>query len=800
MTSENSSPPSTYSRIQRDVQAYEARGWHPIRVKPKSKAPVEPGWQNSHPTAADFRSDDNVGIMFGTKSGNVVDLDFDCPQARFLSRLKCFFGDLPSFRRQGLPEDQPGHRLVICRDAPDKKIEYGFTTKAEKASVSGIGLPKQMIMEIRAGGCQTVVPPSLIGGEKLVWNPGNFDPIPQMDWLTLETRAGLLAFCSFAAASYPDEGNRDNFCMHLGGVLIHAEVDVEDAEEIISAIAVWNSDTENRDGKARAALAKKEAGQPLTGLPVFLDFLGMKPCEQKLRKWLGLSGLSNGGANPPAGAIVVDNPDLDELTRQIEDLLLESEVKVYLRGSELVRSRILGQGKGSFGRATWRHKGAIELVRATPGWLAQKVSKYRKFHRRGRSGALSEVAPPYRLMALLHETAEERNFPPIIGLSLTPTIGREEPGYDANTGLVLEFQSGEFPRADMAPTRKDALAALDRLAGPLRRFPFADDSARSVALSAMISAVIRGELSTCPLHAFDAPAAGTGKSKLAEICGLLSTGVPPSGISWSMSEEENEKRLIALFRSGSQVVMIDNVTSYLEGNNLCTALTHETIQGRILGSSEVVTLPTRTLILATGNNLVLRGDLCRRSLLCRLDAKMSHPKDRMFNFDPVSEVRENRAQLVVDALTVVRAYLTAEAPRQLPAFGSFDEWSRLVRAPLVWLGQADPCESRAEIRANDPIAEERAEVLCALLRKYEIETKFRISDIDESLKSELARHLRDAAWNSRRAGRLLTRHKDLPYLGVVLRCRPSGSGVQEYWIEGEPELALAAEIRRESPM
>jgi putative DNA primase/helicase len=37
-----------------------------------------------------------------------------------------------------------------------------------------------------------------------------------------------------------------------------------------------------------------------------------------------------------------------------------------------------------------------------------------------------------------------------------------------------------------------------------------------------------------------------------------------------------------------------------------------------------------------------------------------------------------------------------------PPLGSYDEWTKFVRAPLVWLGEADPAESMEALRGEDP--------------------------------------------------------------------------------------------------
>jgi hypothetical protein len=52
----------------------------------------------------------------------------------------------------------------------------------------------------------------------------------------------------------------------------------------------------------------------------------------------------------------------------------------------------------------------------------------------------------------------------------------------------------------------------------------------------------------------------------------------------------------------------------------------------------------------------------------------------------------------------LRAFVVAGRPGlgELESFGRFEEWSNLVRGALVWLGEPDPCETRADIDTDDP--------------------------------------------------------------------------------------------------
>jgi hypothetical protein len=49
----------------------------------------------------------------------------------------------------------------------------------------------------------------------------------------------------------------------------------------------------------------------------------------------------------------------------------------------------------------------------------------------------------------------------------------------------------------------------------------------------------------------------------------------------------------------------------------------------------------------------------------------------------------------------MRAYLAAGAPSVCGPFGSYAEWSQMVRSPLAWLGEPDPVASVDTTQAED---------------------------------------------------------------------------------------------------
>jgi hypothetical protein len=123
---------------------------------------------------------------------------------------------------------------------------------------------------------------------------------------------------------------------------------------------------------------------------------------------------------------------------------------------------------------------------------------------------------------------------------------------------------------------------------------------------------------------------------------------------------------------------------------------------RILGQSRNIDAPSNACLFATGNNLAVGGDMTRRTLLCSLDPKVERPELRTFSVNPLQEASKNRGAYVVAALTIMRAHHLADYPHTAGPLGSFEAWSRRVRAALIWVGAGDPCETIERARKSDP--------------------------------------------------------------------------------------------------
>jgi hypothetical protein len=123
-----------------------------------------------------------------------------------------------------------------------------------------------------------------------------------------------------------------------------------------------------------------------------------------------------------------------------------------------------------------------------------------------------------------------------------------------------------------------------------------------------------------------------------------------------------------------------------------------------LGTNTLVTVPVLCTWLANGINLRFGNDFTRRVVLCEIDPQCERPEDRQCARDLRKWIPRNRPALVSAGLTALRAYIAAGRPDVgIKPLGSFEVWSGLVRAALIWLGETDPLQGRDEIEAFDPI-------------------------------------------------------------------------------------------------
>jgi hypothetical protein len=493
--------------------------------------------------------------------------------------------------------------------------------------------------------------------------------------------------------------------------------------------------------------------------------LGLLECEKEFRKWLDVAAPKQ-KQNDGRVHIEFDDGNIGHHVNQVTAVLAKATLPIYQIGGRLVEPIRLDKEEAEGGVV--RPAGALVLngiERYRLGDLMSQVIYLFEVTRdteHGISPCVAHIADHYL------KRAGHWPHPVLNGNVEAPTLRLDgtiasAAGYDPASGLYLDFRGAEFPTIPDQPRRDDARAALAVLKVPLEEFPFVDNAARSVALSAILTAFCRRTLNAAPLHAFDAPVRGTGKTLLANIAPMILTGRKVIPVSQGATEEEDEKRLLAILMRSDAVVLIDNINRPLQGDALCTILTEPSWQCRRLGHSEEVHVRTNTLFMATGNNLQFSGDMGRRGLICQLDAEMEKPEERPFKRDLNEYLLEHRGELGAAALTVLRAFIVAGRPgaKELTPYGSYEQWSALVRSALVWLGETDPCVTRELIEAVNP-AKGRLLALLAAMVGDSFRSAGQIvkaADVNERLRDALAEALPRGVITARALGVYLSKYK-----------------------------------------
>ena len=392
----------------------------------------------------------------------------------------------------------------------------------------------------------------------------------------------------------------------------------------------------------------------------------------------------------------------EQAVNEIERRLVASNRGLYQRGGVIVCAGSAKMPTSDGGEVVTQiiaNRGDYALVEDT-----EAVAKFVKFNAKGEP---RPCPPPLSLIYTLKDRGHRLRFPVLVGIFNCPSITAggqllDQPGYDPKTGILFDPLGVEFPRVPDCPSKRQAEKALARILQTLETFDFVSDDDRAVALSLDLTIIARRGLAFAPLHGFDAPVAGSGKSKLVDIASILATGHEAGVVSLGKNQEEAQKVLSSMLMRGDPLIAIDNLDQPLEGALLNQALTQTQVELRVLGLSKMVTARTTALMTATGNNLIVLGDATRRGVVGRLDPKVERPELRSFTYDPIADAKENRGELVVAVLTILKAYHSAGRPNPPTPLQSFTAWSNTVRGALLWLGQGDPVNTMRRLRSTDP--------------------------------------------------------------------------------------------------
>jgi hypothetical protein len=697
-------------------------------------------FQDRLPTEAEVRSwwerwqNANVGAALGPVSG-LIRGDVDGPggerQLRDLSG-----GDLPDTWEFTSGRENRGRGLLY---AIPPGVRLRTTARQPRPGEE---------LRFQAKGAQTVLPPSRHpSGTRYSWVPGHgpddTKPALAPAWLVEhlrepdpatapggrphepspdgDARADRATVLSALAALSNDDRIYDEWL--AVGMVLH---DVDPGEDMLEEWVRWSK----RSGKHRPGVCEKkwasfgrrpDGTDPETGRPY-------RVATPTLYRWARADGWArakNGqgdgagqdprGRDPAPRPVVLLGTDEHRVNDEAVAALADPQAapEVFQRGNALVT--VLRPAVPPKTGAIDRPPGTPRIAPLVPAQLRETLSRVADFRkpvvRKGRAETVS-AHPPDWCVAGVHARGHWHGVRTLEAVVEAPTLRPDgsvlgAPGWDPWTGLLYE-PNGDYPAVPRSPAHAQADEAVGVFLDLVHDFPFLTAEDRAAWLAALLTALARAGLDgPCPLFLIDANAPGTGKTMLLDSIALIATGRPMSRTSFPEADEELRKRITAVAIAGDRLVAFDNITGAFGGAALDAALTGTVWRDRLLGRSEMTPeLPLHAVWYATGNNVTLRGDVRRRVVPCRLETAEEKPEERTgFAYpDLLGHVRRHRGELVAAGLTILRAYVVAGRPvRGLAPFGSFENWSGLVRAAVFWATDGlDPCATRARLRDADP--------------------------------------------------------------------------------------------------
>lgn len=345
------------------------------------------------------------------------------------------------------------------------------------------------------------------------------------------------------------------------------------------------------------------------------------------------------------------------------------------------------------------------------------MSRSAKWLRTDPKAGLVAMAPPIDVAAIVHARRTHEKIRVIEAVTTAPiflsdgTILQTR-GYNGAVRVFLEPSvTVNVPDSPDRAVARDAVLLLKDLVSD---FKFATHADFSVWLAALLTPLTKASIrnAPAPLFCMSASTPGAGKSLLSEILALIVTGEPAETRSYNPKDPaEWGKRITAFVKSGAPLNVFDNVNGEFGPDEVVDRLITSTVwSDRILGASEAPPLPIVGTWIANGNNISPRGDTVRRSAICRIEVDTERPQERTgFKYERIKRhVAEHRAEYLTAALTILRAWHVAGRPQpKIPNWGSFEDWSDVVRAALVWTGLPDPflTQQRAALELGEPDGE-----------------------------------------------------------------------------------------------
>lgn len=385
-------------------------------------------------------------------------------------------------------------------------------------------------------------------------------------------------------------------------------------------------------------------------------------------------------------------PEIQINNRQLRDIVKDSLAALYAANdppSIFVRS-------GQLVYVDRDERERPSIIDVTKDHLRGRLSRAANYIRAGENSDTATYPPDDVCRDILSMPASEWQFPPLEVVVEIPTLRADgtildTPGYDAASRMLYipdsNLRMAPIPEDPVSDEVDEAISLLNEAVG---EFPYSDQASRANLFGLLLTPIVRPTINgTTPIALIDAPQAGTGKSLLANVVSLITTGRHAPMMPYPNSEEEMQKQIGSTLLQGRSLVCFDNVEGILKSPTLALVLTAKDYEDRILGVSKNMLVSNRATWIATGNNIRPSGDLPRRCYHIRLDAKTSKPYiGRQYKHENLEAwVIEHRGELIRALLILARRWFDLGCLQYVQnPLGSFEQWHRTIGGILQCAG------------------------------------------------------------------------------------------------------------------
>jgi hypothetical protein len=450
-----------------------------------------------------------------------------------------------------------------------------------------------------------------------------------------------------------------------------------------------------------------------------------------------------------------------------------------------------------------------------------ELEKRFEFHKFDKKKASIPSTCPDRIAKSLLSEGQWLSLKPLDRISRIPLLQwnggiNDIPGYYLEEKTILDVKKDEF-KFKSEPTIDDAKNALKKLKHFFREFHFKDllgiqdkinasSIDRSGAIAALLTAVSRHMYDFAPCFITNAHTPGSGKGTLASVITMIQDGKVQSERTWNPDPIELDKVIVSELLNQPPSLVIGNIDSKFGGSIIESLLTKAQYPGRVLGLSKMVYPSTKTLLMANGNNLTISKDMVRRSIMTRLDCGVEKPQNIEYEVkDIIGYTKLHRSQLFVYALTILQAFLlSGEVDTPRSKLNGFEDWDKLVRGALLWVGESDPVQSQIALDEDDEDAVLLSRFIEVFLSDYyagkavtpkEMILKAEAKDLMDKASEDYCETLREICYNFKAdsfskesLGKFLARNQGQVKAGYCIKKLRRLEGGQPWTVEAPIQL------------